>query len=413
MTEPHPRTSGLQLLRENPPFRRLWAARAISSVGDSLGLVALILVVLEHTGSPVAVSLLLLAGDFLPSFAGPFGGIIGDRVDRKRVMAVCEVTGGAVFALIALLQPGFGFLLALVAFQGVVRQAFLPASRASVPLLVDEPELATANATIGFGTNGLEVAGPLLASVLLTVVGLRFLLALDAATFLTAGLVLMTLPSLRAASPPAESWLSRPLQGFAQVRQRPLVMAVTVGLFFVVAFNGVDDVALPFLGRRLGAGAPGISLLYAGVGVGLTVCLAVLARWPWPVIAIPLVVAGFALTSAGNLLTGVAWAVAVAFAMQCVRGVGVALQDVGVATLIQRSITSALQARVFGVVYGSVGVAAGVSYLLGGALVGRLGPRVVLIGAGAGGLITTLILCGAITLLSRSGSPRAPWKGPA
>ena len=58
------------------------------------------------------------------------------------------------------------------------------------------------------------------------------------------------------------------------------------------------------------------------------------------------------------------------------------------------------------------GLAAGLSCRLGGVLVAKVGPRVVLVGAGAGGLLTALALSIAVAILSRSGSPTAPSRGP-
>ena len=88
--------------------------------------------------------------------------------------------------------------------------------------------------------------------------------------------------------------------------------------------------------------------------------------------------------------------------MQGVRGIGNAWIGVGVDTLVQREIPRAVRGRVFANLYGGVGVAAGVSYLVGGALVDEIGPRWVLIGAGIGGLA-----CAAIAALGARGTPRA------
>lgn len=72
-------------LRDNRPFRALWFARSISFLGDSLGLVTLLLYVADTTGRALAVALLLLVGDFAPALLGPFTGVLSDRFDPKRV----------------------------------------------------------------------------------------------------------------------------------------------------------------------------------------------------------------------------------------------------------------------------------------------------------------------------------------
>jgi MFS family permease len=116
----------------------------------------------------------------------------------------------------------------------------------------------------------------------------------------------------------------------------------------------------------LGGGEASAGLLLAAVGIGLLIGYALLAR-PHPQVARgTLLVAGFAISSAGNLLTGLAWAVAAAFVMQTVRGLGIAAMDVAVTTLLQRSVPRDLLGRVFGSLYGAIGIAAALAYLLGG-----------------------------------------------
>jgi MFS family permease len=97
--------SALRLVRTNGPFRLLWAARAVSFLGDALSLVALMLYVAETTGHALAVAMLLLAGDFAPALLGPLTGTISDRFDLKRVMVGCELAQAGLMVTIALWLP--------------------------------------------------------------------------------------------------------------------------------------------------------------------------------------------------------------------------------------------------------------------------------------------------------------------
>ncbi|MDP9363138.1 MAG: MFS transporter, partial [Chloroflexota bacterium] len=262
----------VRLLRRNGPFRRLWSARAISFIGDSLGLMALLLYVAETTDSGAAVALLLLVGDFAPTLLSPFTGALSDRVDRARLMVGCELAQGGIVALIALAAPPLPLLLGLMALRTLVASAFTPASRSAVPTLVADAELATANTALGLGTHGFDLLGPLLAAVLLPFLGVRELLLVDAATFAVSAALLARLPAL----PPARleleggSLLRDAVEGLRFFRDHRALRAIGLGFLGVVAFTGVDDVALVFLAQeRLGAGGTGTSLLYAGAGVGL------------------------------------------------------------------------------------------------------------------------------------------------
>ena len=379
----------------------------MSYLGDSLGLVALMLHVAETTGQALAVAGLLLAGDFAPALLGPLAGTVADRLDRRRVMIGCEFVQGALVVAVAIWLPSLPLLLVLVGLRAVAGQVFQPASRAAVPALVREGDLEPANAAIGVATNGGETLGPLVAAVLLPVLEVRGVLLVDAASFLVSATLLGFLPALSGPGrgPGARpSFLADAAGGLRYLLGQAVVRAVALGYFAVVACTGIDDVALVFLATgTFGAGATAVALLLAAVGIGLLAGYALLARSSgrFPIVrgttpAVPrtppmtgLLLAGFAVSSAGNLLTGLAWAVAAAFAVQAVRGLGIAAIDVAATTLVQRTVPADLQGRVFGSLYGGIGVAAALAYLLGGLLLDRTTPRVAFVAAGAAGLLAT------------------------
>ena len=366
----------------------------MSFLGDSLALVALMLHVASTTGQALAVALLLLAGDFAPALLGPLTGTVADRLERRGVMVGCELLQGALVVAVALWLPSLPLLLVLVGLRAVAGQVFQPASRAAVPALVREGDLEPANAAIGVATNSGETLGPLVAALLLPMLQVRGVLLIDAASFFVSALLLGFLPAMAAggqeAAGPRGSFLADAGTGLRYLRGQATVRAVAVGYFAVVACTGIDDVALVFLATgTFGAGATAVGLLLAAVGIGLLAGYALLARSRGRIPLTVLLLAGFAVSSAGNLLTGLAWAVAAAFALQAVRGLGIAAIDVAATTLIQRIVPLQLLGRVFGSLYGGIGVAAALAYLLGGLLLDRTTPRVAFVAAGAAGLLAT------------------------
>jgi MFS family permease len=373
----------------------LWCARSISLFGDALTLVTLLLHIADSTGEAFAVALLLLVGDFAPALLGPLTGVVSDRFNLKRLMVMCELAQGILVGVIALTLPSLPLLLALVALRALVAQVFLPAPRVAVPALVHHRDLERANSSLGFGSNGSELLGPLAAAALLPIIGVRGVLLVDVATYLVAAMLLAGLPSLPPPSRTAGqrgSFLDDVRSGLSYIWSAPLVRAVALGYFGVVAFNGIDDVALVFLATNsLDGDAAAASLLYAAVGLGLLVGYAVLAREAERISKPLLLVVGFGVSSAGNLFTGLAWSVAAAFVMQAVRGLGISALDVGANTLLQRVVPPVMRGRVFGTLYGAIGVAAGLSYVLGGLLLQLTSPRLTFVIAGAGGLLVTLV----------------------
>ncbi|SDC64013.1 MFS transporter [Actinokineospora iranica] len=389
---------GTALLRANGQLRTLVAARVVSTVGDSLTLVALMLFVADTTGQAMAIALLLLVVDFAPSLFGPLTGVVGDRFDLRRVMVWCEVAQGALVLLIALALPPLPLLLALAGVRALAAQVFLPASRAAVPAVVGPGDLESANALLGFGTNGAEAFGPLAAAALLPVLGLRGVLVADVATFAVSALLIGRLKPIPPSTGATESGVFKQARvGLGYIARTPAVRVVALGFCGVVLCNGVDDVALVLLAKdTLAAGDSAVGLLLAAVGAGLLAGYALLSRFAQKTSMAVLLVGGFLVSSAGNLLTGFAWAVAAAFTVQAVRGLGIAAMDVGVNTLLQRLVPAELLGRVFGNLYGAVGVAAALSYLGGGLLLDATDAPTTFLVAGGGGVVVTVLV--AITL---------------
>jgi MFS family permease len=387
----------------------LWTARAVSVLGDSLGLVALLVYLQAEAGAAIAVALLLLAGDCVPGLFGPVAGLISDRFGLRRVMVACEVVQGLLVLAIAVALPPLPILLLLVAARGIGATTFIAASRSAVPRLVDDDDLEAANSALGVGTYGLEALGPLIAAALFTLSGIRGVLLVDVATFVVSAVLLTRLPGLgreRRSAPangsPPSGWYREMTAGLGHLWSLPTVRAVAAGFVGVVAFSGVDDVALVFLARdELGGSSADAATLYAGVGIGLLLGYLVLGRvgGRWP--ALGLLVAGFVVSSAGNLVTGLAGSIAAALVLQTLRGVGIAALDVGVNTHLQRIVPPGILGQAFGTLYGAVGLAAGLSYALGGVLLAATDARITFVAAGVGGLVVSVAAAVALRRASR------------
>lgn len=359
--------------------------------------------------------MLLLAGDCVPGLFGPVAGLIGDRFGLRRVMVACELIQGLLVLAIVAAWPPLPVLLVLVAARGIGATTFTAASRTAVPRVVDDEDLEAANAALGVGTYGLEALGPLIAAALFVVTEVRGVLLVDVATFAVSAVVLARLPALgsvhRAAveADPTEAvaWYRGVAAGLRLLWSIPTVRAVAVGFVGVVAFSGVDDVALVFLARDdLGGTSTDAALVYAGVGIGLLAGYLLLARGSGRWSALALLVAGFVVSSAGNLVTGLAGSIAAVLIYQSLRGIGIAALDVGINTHLQRVVPSRVLGQAFGTLYGAVGVSAGLSYALGGLLLATTDARTTFVVAGAGGLLVSLA---SYLALRRATGSRSLW----
>ncbi|HET9751566.1 MAG TPA: MFS transporter, partial [Myxococcales bacterium] len=184
------------VLRDNRDFRRLYAANAVSQVGDWFNLVALFSLLLELTGRGGAVAFALLTR-FVPAFlAGPAAGILADRVSRRAIMAVSDVLRAAlVLCLLLVRRPDQVWIAYLViTAHSLVSAFFDPAQQALLPNLVtqeDYPLAATLENSLWAATLAL---GSALGGFALALLGRDAAFLCDAASFLGSAALIARLP---------------------------------------------------------------------------------------------------------------------------------------------------------------------------------------------------------------------------
>lgn len=387
--------------RPTPPvsagFRRLLAAEVVSPLGDAMGTVALILHLQATRGTATAVATVFVA-ESLPPLLSPWLGALADRHHGRRVLVACALAQAAVVAVMAATLPGLVPLFALVLLRATFATIGQAASGAAVPALVDDAGLPRANALIGGGRELGSVIGPPAAGLLFAWAGgAATVLAIDAVTFLVAVPLLAGLRLPAVARVTATSVRADAVAGMRELWRIPSIRGLALSFWLFVLASGPDDLVLPFLATdTLGAGPFAVGVLLGGASLGLLVGLGTVARWGRRWMPLHAILLGFAIAATGNLLTAAAPAVAVAVTTQLVRGVGTALVEANVRTVVQRTVPRAVLGRVLANLYGGVGVAAALSYTAAGPLLDATSPRVmfVLIGglgvvaAGAGAVLT-------------------------
>jgi MFS family permease len=383
-----------RLLRGNPGFRALCASRAVSFTGDGITTTVLVLLAAQQNG-PGGVGLLLLA-NALPRLGGPLAGVLADRMPVRRLMVTCELASALVIGLIAVTLPPLPVLVVLVAAAGVLATIRNPAGRSLVPVLVDPADRAPANALFGLartlqlavgpGLGGLLAAGP---------GGIHTALVVDAATFVASALLLARLPALAPARDPAAVtgvW-AEAAAGLRYVATHRQVRVLVVSLFVVVAFAGVDNVALVFLtGDQLAAGPAGYGIAASAFGVGMLLASIACTRLDRGRSPVALLVVAITATGAGTVLTGLAPVLAVVVAAQLIAGAGNAGENIGYDTVVQNLVSRPFLGRVFGTVGTAAQLGAGLAYTAGGLLVDLVGARLTFVLSGAGTLAVLLIL---------------------
>jgi MFS family permease len=172
-------------LRESRDFRRLWFGVGISAIGSQITTVAIPFQLYEQTRSTLLVGLLGLAA-LVPLLVVPlYGGAVADAVDRRRMLLLSDVaqlvvTGGLLVNAL-LPNPTVWALFAGEVFGTTAYGFQRPARNALTPRLVREDQLLAAIAVEDVVFTLARVAGPVMAGVLISVVGLAGAYAIDMA----------------------------------------------------------------------------------------------------------------------------------------------------------------------------------------------------------------------------------------
>ena len=161
--------------------------------GTEATAIVLALSVLHMTGSTYWVSAVLAASLGLAMLLGPFGGVVADRYDRRRVLAGVAIAETAIFATAAIAATRPWELLVAAALAAVAAVPYGPAQAAAIQALIDDERLPGANAAL-FGSNQVAVlVAPAAAGVCFALVGGRAAMAAIAVAYAAAAAVVIRL----------------------------------------------------------------------------------------------------------------------------------------------------------------------------------------------------------------------------
>src|SRR5215204_1861784 len=150
-------------------FLRLWVGQGISFVGDAVSMVALVVLIVQITGSATAVGGALVAR-LLPTLASPLAGVLADRLDRRAVLIASDLAR-AVLVLGLVFATNLATIYVLVFLLGFARTLFNPTVRAAFPSVVGGGDLTRANALISGTFSTSIMVGPALGGLLVASIG--------------------------------------------------------------------------------------------------------------------------------------------------------------------------------------------------------------------------------------------------
>ncbi|HRE90627.1 MAG TPA: MFS transporter [Myxococcota bacterium] len=303
----------------NRNFRLLWLASSISLLGDWFNTITLYALVTKLTGSPLAVGLvefLKLGGYAAASIPG---GILADRIDRRRLMIATDLLRAAIVPFYLLIDSAehVPFLYLLILAQIGLGAVFDPAYRALLPNLVSTRELVTANAILSATWSTILAIGASVGGLVGVWLGSDAVFVIDAFTYVVSASCLF---AMRLALVPM---VRAPL---ALGRPRPSIFSTAwadlrEGLRYLFSHREVLRLSLAKTAWALGGSALvyfltqlgpkltpedaalGIGILYSarglGTGIGPILARQIRDRRIW------MLVTGLAITASGVFYLGV------------------------------------------------------------------------------------------------------------
>jgi dTMP kinase len=295
----HARQPGVLSIK---PFRRLWIALSLSSLGDWLSIVALTALAPSlASGGPVAkgsaVGGVWLA-TLLPALLfGPLAGALADRLDRRMTMIVGDVIRGLLFLSIPLF-PNLTWIFVAKFLAGVTTQFWAPATSASVPNLVPKDKLERANQLSILSTYGTApLAAGLFSALALVSEGLSrvtplfhtsnvdLALYFNAASYFVSALTVYFIreipkrngsDKISAPSTAKSIW-----EGWRFISKTPVVRGLVIGMVGAFAAAGVVvGLGYFYVTFTLHGGSAGWGLVFAAIFVGMALGMVIGTKVP-------------------------------------------------------------------------------------------------------------------------------------
>tara|TARA_B110000444_G_scaffold190471_2_gene180096 strand:- start:6024 stop:7277 length:1254 start_codon:yes stop_codon:yes gene_type:complete len=268
----------LELLKKNSKFRTFWAAGVISMMGEWFNTIALFTLILKYSGSEAMLGLLFTIRMLGFAVLQPITGLLADRWSRKWIMVVTNLAqvGLALCFLMVNGPEDIWWLMGLSGVMMVLHGGYMTAERSALPNIVEEHELATANALDAATWSTALATGAFLGGLVVAQYGTDVAFIVDSITFLVGALILLPLTVPQNVSsdmkgPIFKTAFSNIKAGFVRLISEPrLKRIVFAKTTWNLAGGGLAAVFLVVAGSRMSPGemAAGIGLFFMARGIG-------------------------------------------------------------------------------------------------------------------------------------------------
>lgn len=302
--ESHPsremRPDSIGAVLRNGAFLRLWIIQAVTQILQNMINFALLLrvrdVVEVHDlpNANTAISLVILSFSLPAVFFGPVAGVIADRVNKRTLMAILNLSRAIAVVLFLVIRPGWHVETILAAYYivtflfGMAGQFFAPVLGATIPIVAKRNQLMSANALFNLTNTAAQLIGfAAVGPIMVRVLGVDTLFAVTVVAYLFAAALVFTLPKTPVPVRALEDIELRPMQRFWNDMKEGLVfilqdpsllraigyLTLASTTFLVIATLGPD-----FVSSVIGLPKEDIGFIVAPAGVGILAGVLIVPR---------------------------------------------------------------------------------------------------------------------------------------
>jgi MFS family permease len=257
-------------LRKYPDFRRLWTSGLISYFGSMITYVALPFQIKELTNSYIAVGL-MGAVELIPLIVfGLYGGVLADKVDRRKMILLTEIALGlmtfSLFLNSQMAKPSLIWIYIVAGTFAALDGLQRPSADAILPRLVGHEDLPAASALMSLRWQTGVITGPALAGILLATTGTGTAYLVDVATFVISILFILRVKSVKPIEKNLAPTISAMREGIKYATSRKDLLG-TYLVDIAAMFFAMPNALFPFWADQLNA-TWALGLFYAAGTVG-------------------------------------------------------------------------------------------------------------------------------------------------
>lgn len=252
-------------------FRLFYVAVVSASMGNQIQRITDLWLVYELTDSPLFLGLTGLARGIPIIVFSVGGGLIADRIDRKKFIMVMQLASALANLLLVVLIAAAAVQLWHILLISMVSSAFVaisaPARTAITPSLVPKELLINA---FGFTSTAWKLAqliGPAVAGLMITYAGISVVYGVNAGVYLVSAVVLMFMSYRSVPAGVGKSAFYSLVEALSFIK-RESIIAVLVSMDVVAVFFGAYRILLPVIAAGFGMGAEGFGFFSSAPAVG-------------------------------------------------------------------------------------------------------------------------------------------------